>query len=1057
MALLRQYRAGDGFFVRGFVHGAGLCTWQIGKSGLDYLSKRGISQDNDRVGHRDLEYLRAHGLIWTGGSGPSGGSKSSVSPELAQLLADLQEWAITGGLSELTAVLYDRKADQRDRCFSTDFLRWLWRLDEAVELHHFDEISATDFEDLARPALGTLAGPLHGGLVSIGAGPVLWRLARLVGMVACQQQGCTSCPEVWEKEPVLQRLFATLQQFVTDTSSRQSLARGRREHRLLPPSIMWDVDLQHVVAVLPRQRLAGGTRALSWKVTDGQVVDQTITPNVSFDNKEYWVDESNSEALPPADSYRIEVKIPANAASPERIERWQLHLPEDFQKRVLFTSTGTLLDCETELQLPSGDYLALVQGNHVAELFKRRGVRKGELIQLAPVGWHGWQGWKIHLDPGADIGPFDVENNLAAAKWEIEAPPVAAVIWRSSLPVWIGRMPRIYLAHPDALADAILEVKTETQPALNGPEFLRIGIDVKLIHDRSDDRTYIDLATAHALREFYGPILLRCRPLHAVGIAPLTTRFIRLPELRLGYVPDPENPQSVLAVRIESDSPLTRVTPGPGTQILPGREGALVALMRSIEPVRSPTVVARLPKGRGELQIRIPVSRGAWIKSQAAIPSWQPLPITELNLGSVGLNDRLRIELHQTPYVDDGKLLFRISSGIDLLAGEPFRRDQQTNVFEVDLHRWRDAFGIGVPGAVQVRSQSRWIEVARLHGQGHEAPTSPRHLPPRPPILIDLADAVAKGDNEGALVAIAECFSRANRANASVIEADLFPIAAARTVLGMATRRDQLQEAAESLSSLANRSDLPEAGALRRLLLLRSQSLLPSSESWCHDSLRRIQDDVAECPEKDLLTGECYYQYARTVHGTVTACWRSCAEFAEKHLVSAHLRGCEMQYSDAVLLLELARLMQGQVPEHILPRTAGTEPICRNHLPWIEAVRFLGKVIRLPGRGNGVTKEMTALPVNYPQVLRQEDVTLLRIPMAQAQDSNLARLLLAQLQNWSSDQFYAIGLLRARQAKLDGQIEIADTEYARLFEQAESNGPDELLDVVVAERRACKR
>lgn len=157
MATLCQYHAGGGFYIRGFVPGSGPCTWQIGPKGLDYLSKRGILNDRDRISPRELDYLRDQSLIWTGGSGPGSSEASSVPLETARLISDLRSWAIIGKLDDLTSILCGVHGDQRDRSFSNEFLNWLERLDSAGDLHHFDEISSTDFDDLARPMITTLS------------------------------------------------------------------------------------------------------------------------------------------------------------------------------------------------------------------------------------------------------------------------------------------------------------------------------------------------------------------------------------------------------------------------------------------------------------------------------------------------------------------------------------------------------------------------------------------------------------------------------------------------------------------------------------------------------------------------------------------------------------------------------------------------------------------------------------------------------------------------------------------------------------------------------------
>src|SRR5262249_23529188 len=89
-----------------------------------------------------------------------------------------------------------------------------------------------------------------------------------------------------------------------------------------------------------------------------------------------------------------------------------------------------------------------------------------------------------------------------------------------------------------------------------------------------------------------------------------------------------------------------------------------------------------------------------------------------------------------------------------------------------------------------------------------------------------------------------------------------------------------------------------------------------------------------------------------------------------------------------------------------------------------------------------------------PSVLRPEDENLLRFVVAQAcrlkEASELARV----LRPWRTETFFAIRLLEARQALLDGHQDEARNKYDALLKQAIAKGPDYFLEVVAAERPA---
>src|SRR5262249_24819304 len=62
-----------------------------------------------------------------------------------------------------------------------------------------------------------------------------------------------------------------------------------------------------------------------------------------------------------------------------------------------------------------------------------------------------------------------------------------------------------------------------------------------------------------------------------------------------------------------------------------------------------------------------------------------------------------------------------------------------------------------------------------------------------------------------------------------------------------------------------------------------------------------------------------------------------------------------------------------------------------------------------------------------------------------------------RIKNWPPERFFAIRLLRARQAALEGRTTEARQEYDRLLQEAMTKGQDFFLDIVAAERPAACR
>jgi hypothetical protein len=1061
MPRLRSYTDGSGFYIKDYLHGTGHCTWQVGEQALRFLRDRGVAHDGDHISGSDRNRLLEQDLIWRSGEGDRvggvDGQGAAMPPEVAALAAELRGWAPQGGLAKLTPILYSSCRDHRDRCFSRPFLGWLERLDESLCLADLDRLSATDFDDIACPRLEQLEDVLHQHFAVRGETHVLWQLARVVGLVARQLRGNAVCPAAWTGgQPVLHRLFAILTQARGDVKTSlpaSELPRRRAVRRLLarPPILRWEVDAQQVVIVLPEQQLPAEVEGLTWVVSPGGCEQ----PQIRLGSRGRFLEESCSHPLVPAASYSAEVTLrqPPPGGPARESSRWSL--PAGLESCVLFDPDGTVLLCEDGVQFRAGEFLALVRVELCSTLLKKKGVQALERVPVGPAGWRGWEGWRLRLDGGAAIGPYTVEDRQATAGWDVEAPPPFPVRWRESHPVWVGAWPRLYLSSPDPFIGAVLEVTREDCGLVGTrPHCFRVGEDVPFAVDSATRRSFLSLAAVPGLSGVFGSLRLECRLPMASDEPPLCARLVRVPALAMRYVPDPSATELALAVEIKGCGQMVgSMTSEADTEIV--RTGACV-ILRACQPVSSPGVTARLAEIQLTLRLRVPSGRACLITPERGFSGWRRLPVEDLDLSSVGVQDRLRVELHEPPITEAGRLFCRIVGGGEVAAGEALQALGPVHAFEVELHRWRDSLGFLAEGTIQLRGQRHWIDLARLRNRTATAMPAPTALGRRGQLLQTLDASLSDGDEKEAVRLASECLEVAGRPQGNVVDQELLPIAAARALIAGAGEKKALQRAADCLAGLAERTDLPDARLLRETAVLRLAGRVPTHEPMSRERLQHFEEQLPECSRKAFFLAECYYQFARDAHGVVEACWRSCLEFANFSLDGLSAATAVPEREEAELLRELARLMLGLEPSAGLSGPpAASEPSGRRHA-WREAARFASVYVRTP-----ITRPVTVpraakgiRSTAAPSVLRLEDENLLRFVVAQAcrlkEASELARV----LRPWGTETFFAIRLLEARQALLDGHQDEARNKYGALLQQAIANGPDYFLELVAAERPA---
>ena len=126
-----------------------------------------------------------------------------------------------------------------------------------------------------------------------------------------------------------------------------------------------------------------------------------------------------------------------------------------------------------------------------------------ERLPLAPVGWPRWTGWKIRIEPGADIEPYALTEHDQEATWKLESPPDPPLIWLDAWPVWLGRLPRVSLSDSSTFAGSILEVDAEPGEGHQARHWeLVIGRDIPFA--AGIDHPAIDLAASPNYRAVTG-------------------------------------------------------------------------------------------------------------------------------------------------------------------------------------------------------------------------------------------------------------------------------------------------------------------------------------------------------------------------------------------------------------------------------------------------------------------------------------------------------------------------------------------------------------------------
>lgn len=1039
MPRLRKYVDGSGYYVSDYLYGAGYCTWQIGKEGLAYLDERGVRLDRDHISTRYREELNKKGWIWVTGSNPQrlppGAAK--LPPDLRPVAEGLCRWAAHGRFTELTTVLRGTSGDQRDTCFSPRFLKWLSELDPGLRLLDLDKLSVSDFHDTAAGALDKLSDdPLYGFFVRRGEVHVLWQLSKVVAHVAQFVRDNENCAvELRQHSPVSERLFSQIRELSQPLPPKSTQWRPRR--LALRPRILWDINAGQVVALLPAQRLPRGTRSLIWSMADEPLPQLQVW----HDAGNRRIEEACSRALSPASSYHIETELVGESGS--RKEPYRVDLPDDFTPCVFFSTDGEIRGVTEERPLAADEYLALVRRAEAARFVNRQGVHQVERIDIEPVAWHGWQGWRVRLDADADIAPYRVESIGPAASLELEAAPDLGVSCRGTLPVFVGLWPRIYCTGAE-FDGAILEVGREDSPLTD--HVLTVGAPggVRIVRTAGSD--FLDLAAADTLRDYYGSIRISCRLPSQPDTPPSIVRFVRLPEMTLSYVPDPVHHDEALALRIGADAKtLGDVVPDNDTEILEGDVGITLVAKA---PHTSPGVVANFVEHHASLRVRLPVTRLSLVTKKRGFIGWQRAPLTDFDLSVIETGDHLRIELHDEPLLEDGKLLCRVIGGDEIAAGGIVGQGWPIWRFDVELHRWRDGYGGLATGTIQARIGGCWADIAQLRPcEASMALPPPTEIASERSRLASALHEALKQDSQAEIrEAVSACHAYLDTPLATEIDRELLLLALIEAAARATSSRDDLLSGQSALRWLGPRPDIPESEIFGRMIDLRLRTPSEPPGANAYGTLESLTDGLRDLPQTDLFRAECWYRLCRATAERADGAWRSCHEWAAQFLSQQRTRPWER--GAATLLRALARLTLALEIE-----TTSDSCVSGCLGLWLNGVNNLARAMRT-SQYQVSAKSTLALPDADISILTPADAALIRIGAAHAAGQPAAQAHFARLASWRREQFFGINLLRARQARLEGNKSAAVEIYDRLLKEAITDGRNSLLDVVANERSA---
>jgi len=1005
---LKQRKGDSGYYLQGPLFGGGsMVTYQISPEGFRYLGEHGISL-GDRVPSRLIEELKHREDIWTGGGGVSGGGPDQSPVLTIEAIARLGAWALEGSDDEIENLL--RGLGLPPNCwFLPVCLNWLADLEGGIRLSELADVSRRDLADACQLRLGSAPTFYRDILSHEGGDAVVWRLTSMIGRVAIAAEHAPECPQQWVGR-ISERLFRGIKDFLAGWDKQR---RGTPRFRYEPPRLCWRVDRQEVVWYLPEQRLPSGM-TVSWKVGSDQFEDIRVqhpegfcVVGVKYSPPLEAPYGSSSEDMAEPAYLSCLVRYESNH-SPSVERRLRAELPRG--AAILFTEQGEWIAADASDNLLPGEYLALFPPDFPFS-DHTEGMEVVDDSLMEPVGWWDWQPRRIRIKPGFNIGAYHCDTQPFMV-WHLEGIPLDSVRFSEPCPpVYAGHLPSVVVKASDgaSLDEAFATVRHED--STKKPILIHLsGASSSL-----EGLKTLDLDACTALQDLYGRFTLRlfttqrgmsvCKPL----------TFIRLPNLKLSYTPAPDTPNHAFAVLVSGDN--VSVAPQENSTVVKQarreEDGGPYFLVAASNPFFSPEVDMEIRRVGSAypvtLSVRTPVTRVCIHDRGRTLGGWMKPPV-EIDLSQVQHEARLRVQFHVPPELADGELCCRLLSGTLIVSGEPARH---SDTFEIRLSRWRDTLGSYARGEVHVRCKERWLPLAILTGTEPPKHARAGNLPV---VLAGIDDAILAADWEEVKALAKKAILRAERPSCAAPHADMLHLKAARAwVLTGCFRR-----AGHCLAVFCEREDIPEVFLVHTQMVLRRDA----SDSRL---LTRLDDDIRQWPESahmSLAQAECWYRMTRLPR-TGAAALQGARDSVRK---VDSLDDVDRIQASALALM-IAFVAGTDVPCLELPNSELAMQVQR-----IAAVVEACREYVMTPLGQWRIDNVAALSLDEPLagIYDHHDMKCLRACITQAQ-KNFAESATLLEQIPENANIHPLGLLRARQARLEGRIEEAKKLYPSIL------------------------
>ena len=1009
---MNLYRAQDGhYYTKAVIQGTSqLATFQISPVAKNHLESLGI-QIGEEIPRHVFSFLHSEGLIFTGGSGPSDEVAIDVSP---RVLDALIKWGIQGKSNDLQKAV-SRAGTSIANCITPGFIKWVCSFESNLELADLSGISFSDFDRYVHQSNNSKLNSLHFELIKKDGGSrVLWSLTRLVAHVASYPGSPDQIPDSWQG--TVYQIFANL---IRDAFSSRPLPEPPQapQSKILLPEIYWQVQEQQVVGILPAQTLPAGEE-LSWKVVPGddfqvsirQLHDKTV------------VSESITEPLEPA-SWKIDVEHRDKQRNTFH-HSVEIQIPSPHGPYVIFEENGKAISWKPDLILPPGTYYVLAAPTvDIDEFYSTEGLEILEEIDYEPVAWWDWKGFCVSIISKVKLGSYTFDLSDIQIDWELVDPPELEVDISGMIPTWLNRWPQLIIKASDEtiLQDSILEIE-RTEDGKFWNLYMCPDDDYRpdrITYSKEDDKILIDFSQCKQFTTFSGSYAVRLLFSRVIEKTPNKLHFKVISGVQFDYVNDPNRPGQAKALSIRGAKSVTTY-PGCGDIF---RDDSYI--LYAEDPVEEPLIhFSMRPQGLGPemlLAVRLRVSRISYLSPKTPLGNWVSLPL-DIKLYEVeDLNARLKLELHSMPEVNDNELLGYLDGNEPVSAGKQI----SPYTFVIPLHRWLDNLGPAISGTIQVNCENTWLTMVKLLGR--EERTKGDVLPAKPPRSI--YDSWFDEASQVEYLALAGQYVEADQKAeilATRVRTEDLPLTVKHLLLARLGRVyifiGSFDRATELLPHQKETGGLPAVRYSGAILEMRAH--------FPGDRFRTLKQDIdtwEEYSQKQLAMAEWSYRLGRMGKG---------GEGALRAVYDTYLRNFVSH-----LLADQAEAAIFCGISHFLLSEPCNFDSKLEFVPWFRTIQKAQSYLHTSLGHWDFNGDSSVGSPPWPTSICNEDITYLRAIDCQA-NGNIqdAGRYLRQLAK-SRLNFPRIDLLRARQARLEGNIESAKDLYIQIID----------LDIVLEE------